>query len=175
MNDMLNFLNENRNGIWVLFLILFGFIILAHYLSWVFGLGRFSGDGARTRQPLNFVFAEAVIKIINDFRHLLALVLVIVFASALAYALYIGHEPSDGKTAVENLKESLQGVMATLGGLVGSIIGYYFGESSRVGLNQANSPNPANPQNTTNPPIQKPPDNASNNPTITEAPTPPGI
>jgi hypothetical protein len=31
---------------------------------------------------------------------------------------------------VEDLADGLQAVMATLGGLVGSIVGYYFGESA---------------------------------------------
>jgi hypothetical protein len=173
MNDALNFLSDNRNGILVLFLSLLAFGLLLNYIMWMFGFGRFNIAGPRTRQSMNFVFADAAVKIVNDFRHLLALLLVIVFASTLAYALWVGHSPSDNaNTAVANLKESLQGVMATLGGLVGSIIGYYFGESSRAG-STLNSP-PASPSpSSTNSPIQNPPSSGGNDSSITEAPQPP--
>ncbi len=172
MNDALNFLYENRWGIWVLFLILVGLLFLIHYLLWVFGVGRFGVDGApKTQQSLRVVFADAIVKIINDFRHLLALVIVLVFAAALGYALYIGRVSTEG-SAVENLKEALQGVMATLGGLVGSIIGYYFGESSKT-LSQSNQSGTQPPATPTTPPIQKPPDPTATSSPISEAPPPP--
>lgn len=117
-------------------------------LTWTLGVGRF-----RVRRPsesdqtenLAYVLSAAVIRIINDFRHLLALIIVLIFAFALAYVLWVATEASDANdklSRVERIKEGLQAVVATLGGLVGSIIGYYFGESR----------NPAAPNGATPPP-----------------------
>lgn len=126
MADLLSFLQQYGNGILILFLILFGIAALLNYSLWLFAKGRFKGAvNAPKDKNLNFVIANAAVKLIDDFRHLLALILVIVFSSILVYAVYI----SDGNVAT--LKESLQAVMATLGGLVGSIIGYYFGEARK--------------------------------------------
>jgi len=93
-------------------------------LLWAFGVGRF-------RRPLNaphtaalrYLITEALTKIINDFRHLLALILVLIFGGALGYSLF------EAGPNLANIKEALQSVSASLGGLIGSIIGYYFGES----------------------------------------------
>ena len=63
------------------------------------------------------------VKVITEFRHLLALVIVSIFAFALGYALFTSDPGGD------DLSKNLQAVTSTLGGLVGSIIGYYFGES----------------------------------------------
>jgi len=56
-----------------------------------------------------------------------------VFTFALAYSLIraatLPPDPNGG-SVITNMKEALQAVVATLGCLVGSIIGYYFGESS---------------------------------------------
>jgi membrane protein DedA with SNARE-associated domain len=70
------------------------------------------------------VIAELFVKIINDFRHLLALLIVVIFALVLGYGLIRA-----GKD-LENITKVLQVVVSTLGGLIGSIIGYYFGESA---------------------------------------------
>jgi hypothetical protein len=100
------------------------------WFAWIFSIGRFKSTdatppGARpSGQSLRYVFSEAAVKIINDFRHLLALVIVVIFALALAYAML------QARASIADMKEALQAVVATLGGLVGSIIGYYFGESA---------------------------------------------
>ncbi len=138
----------------VLFL-LFCLAFLVQWFAWIFGIGRFSkagrgttdtdpstgkgtGQGTGTgtgigtsRAELRYIFSEATVKIINDFRHLLALVIVLIFAFALGFSLIKAASiPSTGTPSViDNMKEALQVVVATLGGLVGSIIGYYFGES----------------------------------------------
>ncbi len=164
MVDVLNFLQQNGNGIFVLFLILFGIGVLLNYGMWLLGVGRFSGASAIPKdKKLNFVITEAAFKLINDFRHLLALILVVVFSAVLGYAVYIS------RGNVESLKEALQAVMATLGGLAGSIIGYYFGEArSNTASNSPTQP----VQTTPAPPIQTPPGTTAGS-DIVEAPQPP--
>lgn len=127
MESFLKFLDANATGVW-LFLACLGAAILAiQWLMWIFGAGRFAQRPDMPLpvrgQALRYLITEALTKIINDFRHLLALIVVLIFGLALAYALY------EGGGDMEKIKEALQAVTATLGGLVGSIIGYYFGES----------------------------------------------
>lgn len=72
------------------------------------------------------MFGELLTKIIYEFRHLLALLIVVLFAVALFAAMWPGMMKGD----VALIKDGLQAVAAALGGLIGSIIGYYFGESA---------------------------------------------
>jgi hypothetical protein len=136
MDSLFTFLQTYRSGIFTLLLVLASIVFFIQWLSWIFNLGRF-GKAAPpgTRAELRFIFSEATVKIINDFRHLLALLIVLIFAFALGYSLIkaaTAPSSADPPTMIDNMKEALQAVVATLGGLVGSIIGYYFGESSVV-------------------------------------------
>lgn len=125
MADFLDYLNAHRGGILILLLCLIFLAFLAQWFAWIFSLGRFKSTPNRSPgNSLRFVFSEAAVKLINDFRHLLALVMVLIFAFALGYAMI------EARANLDDMKEALQSVVATLGGLVGSIIGYYFGESS---------------------------------------------
>jgi hypothetical protein len=136
MTRLFSFFQEYRVGILVFFLSLGGIAVLIQWFAWIFAKGRFgkipTTSGGRG-EGLRYLFSEATVKIINDFRHLLALIIVLIFAVALGYALWkaASVETNAGSASViDNMKEALQAVVATLGGLVGSIIGYYFGESS---------------------------------------------
>lgn len=123
-----------RSGIILLIFALAAFAALVQWFAWIFGLGRFGKDISSGSKALSIAFSEFIFKIINEFRHLLALLVFMVFSFALAYSLIKAASlPTDANTpsVIDNMKEALQAVMATLGGLVGSIIGYYFGESSK--------------------------------------------
>ena len=122
--SVLSFLSTQRNGIIVLLLLLIIVCVLVRWVLWMFGLGRFKAQ--QTDSEIRFVLANFFVKIVNDFRHLLALVLVILFGQALFAAMWPGMMKQD----VSLIKDGLQGVAAALGGLIGSIIGYYFGESA---------------------------------------------
>ncbi|SRR6266404_1309994 len=144
MDRVFTFLQTYRSGILFLIVCLACVAFLLQWFAWIFGIGRFRRGEPETRTGtgsgsisastnLRYLFSGAIVKIVNDFRHLLALVIVLIFAFALGYSLWkaaslpaIGDPPS----VINNMKEALQAVVATLGGLVGSIIGYYFGESS---------------------------------------------
>ena len=111
-------------GFFLFLLCLFFLGLFAQWIAWTFSLGRFSRvTSTPSKQNLRYVFSEAAVKIINDFRHLLALVVVSIFGFALCYAMNVAPN-------MKEMKEALQAIVATLGGLVGSIIGYYFGESA---------------------------------------------
>jgi hypothetical protein len=164
MGSFLDFLAVHRIGLAVAVIFAGALALFVQWLAWIFGLGRF-----KTRPPsertfqLRFVIADFLVKIIDDFRHLLALVLLLIFAGTLAAVLNWGAKD------FAQVKEGLQVVMATLGGLVGSIIGYYFGESavrksagpdSNPGQPAVPIPPPAGPPNppvpAPNPPVPAP-------------------
>lgn len=123
MGVFLNFL-ETYHGFFLFLICLVVIGLFVQWIAWIFSLGRFNRSSVTpTRQNLRYVFSEAAVKIINDFRHLLALIVVSIFGFALCYAMNTAPN-------MKEMKEALQAVVATLGGLVGSIIGYYFGESA---------------------------------------------
>lgn len=146
------FLQTYRSGILFLLVCLASIAFLVQWFAWMFARGRFrkpdtlagTGTGSGTsRAELRYIFSEATVKIINDFRHLLALVIVLIFGIALLYSLIRAATlTGDGTSTVNNMKEALQAVVATLGGLVGSIIGYYFGESSVAKTSEPRPPTP---------------------------------
>lgn len=151
------FFQTYRSGIFFFLVCLGAIAFLVQWFAWIFSWGRFKKAGAEARtgtgagsatvsgQPtIRYMFSGGLVKIVNDFRHLLALVIVLIFAVALLYSLWqaasiptFATNPADPSltipgtpSVIDNMKEALQAVVATLGGLVGSIIGYYFGESS---------------------------------------------
>jgi hypothetical protein len=83
---------------------------------------------------IRHIMADLLVKVIDDFRHLLALIVMLVFALTLGYALVTA-------STVEQVSGLLQAVTSAFGGIVGAIIGYYFGESAA----KASSPGPDEP------------------------------
>jgi hypothetical protein len=120
---MFGYLAANAAGIWVLIVIVFSGILAAQWLSWIFRWGRFSQETSKEKS-IRFILVELAANIINEFRHLLALALVLLFGGVLAFGLARAGKDAQGISAV------LQAVASSLGGLIGAIIGYYFGESA---------------------------------------------
>jgi Mn2+/Fe2+ NRAMP family transporter len=170
MDRLFTFLQTYRSGILLLLFALFCIALLVQWFAWIFNKGRF-GISATSGKAVSYIFSEAAVKIINDFRHLLALIVVVIFAFALGYSLIKASSVTTGPdtSVINNMKEALQAVVATLGGLVGSIIGYYFGESSIT--KPAAQPTDAGVAKTT-PEIQEPPKTKPAEP-IKPAPEPP--
>jgi hypothetical protein len=115
---------------------------VVQWVFWIAGWGRFklaaapaAGQTGTTAMPpagglsvdrrIRFVIAELFAKLIDDFRHLLALIIVIIFMLTIGYALWVGGSSTD------SLNAALQAVTGSFSGIIGVIIGYYFGESSR--------------------------------------------
>ncbi|PCJ80864.1 MAG: hypothetical protein COA57_14675 [Flavobacteriales bacterium] len=121
MDSIIQYFNVNALGIILfLFSILVGLFVTSRLFK-LFGLGRFKN--LETNGSFGYAVGVLFNKIIVEFRHLLALVIILLFAGALAYAMISGDTFSDKMDA-------LQAVTSALGGLIGSIIGYYFGESA---------------------------------------------
>lgn len=149
MGALLTFLADHRLGIWVLLIGLGALGLVTQWFCWIFKLGRFrseTGIGSRQPNTLRFVTAEFFVRLINDFRHLLALVMVFMFALALFGAMLPGFLQRD----ISMIKDGLQAVAAALAGLIGSIIGYYFGESAAAKKEQE----PRTSIDSSQPPVQ---------------------
>jgi hypothetical protein len=120
MRALFSFFADQRAGILMFLLTLIVLTGVTQWVLWILGRGRFSSPSS------SGVFRELITKIIYEFRHLLALAIVLLFSVALFFAIW----PGVMGGSVQNIREGLQAVAATLGGLIGSIIGYYFGESA---------------------------------------------
>lgn len=166
----MNYFWDNRGGFLVAFAVLVAVCFLLNWIAWIFRLGRFSqptGPGAPTQQPLRFLIGNFFVEIINDFRHFLALVIVLLFAVALFVGMYPGLVHGD----IDAIKDGVQAVAAALGGLIGSIIGYYFGESAASKSAQTTQPPIVGDTRT---PVQQPPPDEGPISDIVAAPPPPG-
>lgn len=133
MENFFAFLEQHANGIWMALVLLFAFILALNWLASIFRWGRYR----ETRLPnnrydkLSYIITTFFANIINDFKHLLALVIVLIFTGLVIYSMAVGRN-------FQEKMDALQLVIASLGGLLGSIIGYYFGESAaslNAGLN----------------------------------------
>ena len=162
----LEYVWHHRGGIAILLIAAFGLMAVVQWLAWIFRFGRFrpapnAGPSPvrQTSNPLRYVAANFFVEIINDFRHFLALVVVTVFALALAVGMY----PGLRNWSVEEIGKGVQAVAAALGGLIGSIIGYYFGESAATQRREDRQP----PETQS---VQEP---QAPGPGITPAPPPP--
>ncbi|MDZ7359821.1 MAG: hypothetical protein ONB46_03715 [candidate division KSB1 bacterium] len=128
MERLMAFLQNYSSGMLMLFFSLAAVVALIQWVCWIFGWGRFSAENvaaaSSVRKSLRQVMGELFFNLVNDFRHLLALVIVLIFAGALTYTVIRAGEQMD------DIAKGLQAVVATLGGLVGSLLGYYFGESA---------------------------------------------
>jgi hypothetical protein len=154
---LLDFLASQRSGILVLLLVLTVAGGLLQWTLWMFRWGRFRGS-VSTDSTTRYVLQQFFVKIIYDFRNLLALIVMALFALALFTAMWPGIR--DHK--VDELKDGLQAVAAALGGLIGSIIGYYFGESAGKGKLLGPTETPA-----TAGPAELPPPGGPESPDIT--------
>lgn len=134
MRDFFDFLSNHGKGVFYLFLIAVGAMVIIQWIAWIFKLGRYrEGFDKDKSSGIVYIVADFFVKIINDFRHLLALTIILVFAWVLVYSVIkaVGFDAKYGTDQnFENLRDVLQAVVSTLGGIVGSIIGYYFGESA---------------------------------------------
>jgi hypothetical protein len=129
MAQVIDFFALHWRGFLVLGFTLVGIVVLVQWLAWIFVWGRFRKSVEPVgRQTLRYVFADLLVKIIDDFRHLLALVIVLIFAGALVYSLVLVAYESTGR--LDATAKALQAVVSSLGGLIGAIIGYYFGEKA---------------------------------------------
>ncbi len=131
MSGFFVFLRDHRQEVILLLIAIVIFMGLVQWTFWIAGWGRFrlpkdikpASKGGIGERPIRFVFAELFAKLVNDFRHLLALIVMLVFLFSVAYALWVAG------TNVENMNKALQAVTGSLSGIIGVIIGYYFGET----------------------------------------------
>lgn len=136
MTELLQTLEQNWRGALLLILLIIVFAAFVRWLFWLMGWGRFAPrSGGRSDQAgiWSYFGTKFVAKTVSEFRHLLALLIFLLFSVAVVLAMLPGLLGLD----VGRMTDGLQGVAASLGGLIGSIIGYYFGE--QVGASASRS------------------------------------
>jgi hypothetical protein len=143
MGTLLDAIGTRASAIALMVGVVLAGVGVVHWLAWIFGWGRFDVRRARLEhargrpQNVRYLLTEGLVKIINDFRHLLALLFLALFGVCLAYVL-------SQATTVAEMKEGLAAVASTIGVVLASIIGYYFGEARGAAATQPPSA-PAQP------------------------------
>lgn len=118
---LMSFFADNITGIIMAIIVVLTLLYSINFLASIFGWGRYKDQPLKSSQVYGII-RHLLVTIINDFRHLLALIITLIFAAVLVYM--VVSEQGDKSDA-------LQTVMATIGTLITAILGYYFGESSR--------------------------------------------
>ncbi len=108
-NDFLTSIETHWFGITLLVVLILFFL---RSFCKIYGFGRFKKD-----------ITNWISRLFDDFRHVLAFLIIMFFFVIVLYALI-----KDGKCC-DSKMEATKTILASLGGLIGSIIGYYFGES----------------------------------------------
>ncbi len=127
--DLFQYLEEHSGGIGLAVGLLFVLLIAVTWLAFIFKWGRYK-KGKEDSAGFGYVVAQFFSNIIDDFRHLLALLIFLIFVGVTIFMLVgVG---GDTKSKVD----ALQAVMSAFAGLLGSIIGYYFGEKAATRTNQ---------------------------------------
>ena len=122
MSAMLANLEQHWVGAGLLVVLVLVLMVFVRNLFWLMGWGRYKRP--REASTWTYYATQFIAKTISEFRHLLALLIFLLFACSVILAIVPGLIALN----VEQMTEGLEGVAAALGGLVGSIIGYYFGE-----------------------------------------------
>lgn len=175
-----DFLSTHQSGILMFLLLAATVMVLFNWLLWLLGKGRYGQPQERPyRESIwRFVFSKFIVRLIDEFRHLLALVVVVIFAVALAYVLKRAGADTTGTTnqaeaataLVKNMGEAIETVMASLGSLVSIIIGYYFGRAAvtrEVGAAPpAGGASPGAPGDTPAVPSAPPPEKSALSPSL---------
>ncbi len=94
--------------------VLLSLVAAFQWVAWTLGVGRFRERTARS----GWFVQDFAATVSADFRHILASALVVLFG----VALFVGVALGDG------IPDTMQPVMNSFPGLLGAVIGFYFGE-----------------------------------------------
>jgi len=136
MEGIFDYLAGNSRGIFVFIFLLMATLFFMQWLAWIFCWGRFRSVQTEGTVKIRFYLARMIAGLFDDFRHFLALIIVLIFGLSLLSAFI---------SSMGNIKEfssSIQVVASSLGGLVAAIIGYYFGESAGMAKEKKNTESP---------------------------------
>lgn len=140
MEQFLILLEEHYMGILLCIVLFFIFLFTVDWMFRLFAWGKYKklrpskeevnnqpklnvGQNIAPRSGIIYLITDFLAKIITDFRHFLAVLLILIFGATLYKSVtYV--------SSIDELSKALQAVMGTIGTLIGSIMGYYYGESA---------------------------------------------
>jgi TRAP-type C4-dicarboxylate transport system permease small subunit len=108
-------------------------LIVFQWYCWLLCKGRFSNKSPAERDSRGGV-VRGWAYLINDFRHLLALILVVAFIGGIITMGVLGYR----RCGIEGAKDAMNVIITPLSGLIGSVIGYYFGATSKGATTEGN-------------------------------------
>lgn len=126
MEAFFTFLETHSTGVMLLILLLVTFVVIIRWLFQIFAIGKYSNRKVDREQDtsITYIITRSLVNIVDDFRHFLALLIVILFVILIIASMWAARGNFD------NVMDAMQLVIASFGGLLGSIIGYYYGESA---------------------------------------------
>jgi len=135
MGDFFEFFAQHETGTLVFLVLLVVstalFVWVVQKICWIAQYGRYKHvpRTAQAESSVGVIISAFFAKLIDEFRHLLALLIFLLFAGVLIYGVAVATSGVTGTARLDAIEKVIQVIVASLGGLVGSIIGYYFGEA----------------------------------------------
>jgi len=165
MDGFFEFFNQHATGILVFLVVVLVLAVLCAWfiqkLAWVMRWGRYkdiaSPPASAAESALSRAYSVFLTKLVDDFRLLLALLIFLLFTGVLFFGIWVAHSPSGG---FDEVGKAIQAIVASLGGFVGTIMGYYFGQERSKPATEVSVPPPKSPPSPTGAvqPQQPPPD-----------------
>ncbi|GAB5398870.1 MAG: hypothetical protein Aureis2KO_04550 [Aureisphaera sp.] len=156
MKDFLIFLEDHQTGVLLFVVLIISVVIAIRWLFQIFALGKYKThykvkdeNGkekvVKVKQKdentsITYILTQSLVDIVGEFRHFLALMIVLLFVILIIAAMWAGNGSS--QMNFDNMMDAMQLVIASLGGLLGSIIGYYYGESAARSKNEGITTDP---------------------------------
>jgi len=135
MGDFFDFFAQHETGTLVFLVLLVVstalFVWVVQKVCWIGEFGRYKHlpRTIQAESSVGVIISAFFAKLIDEFRHLLALLIFLLFAGVLVYGVAVASSGVAGTARLEAIEKVIQVIVASLGGLVGSIMGYYFGEA----------------------------------------------
>lgn len=125
IEEFLTMLSKQSKGILMFILCVFALMSFINWLAKLFSWGRYKQPEIKSKGYGNLIYmvTQFFANLINDFKHFLALVIVLIFAGLIIFSMA-------ATDLFYQKMEALKLVIASLGGIMGTVIGYYFGESA---------------------------------------------
>lgn len=123
MEALLSAVEEHKIGVIILVVSIAILLYVLRRFLQAFGVGRKSRKVIEARIQFQAVISQVIMKIIDQFRHFLAALVVVIFAILTITMVLVIDNDRLG---------ALQLIISAFTGLLGTVLGFYFGEKSKT-------------------------------------------